>query len=78
MGKSSREWDVSKELEGGSYYLHKDYVQETPNVTGQPRVRKYLLKISGRYLIVCILIAPSTSLTSNYYVMATKFISHKK
>jgi hypothetical protein len=24
MERSSTEWDVSKELEGGSYYIHKD------------------------------------------------------
>jgi hypothetical protein len=46
MEELSREWDVNKELEGGSYYLHK----ETPrkrrsNLTGQPRVRKYFMHL---------------------------------
>jgi hypothetical protein len=45
MERSSREWDVSKEMEGSSYYIHKDTVQEKPrkrpNLTVQPRVRKY-------------------------------------
>jgi hypothetical protein len=45
MERSSREWDVSKELEGGSYYIkimfNKHQEKERPNLTGQPRVRKY-------------------------------------
>jgi hypothetical protein len=31
MEELSREWDVNKELEGGSYYLHK----ETPKKKDQ-------------------------------------------
>jgi hypothetical protein len=36
MERSSREWDVSKELEGGSHYMHKD----TDTVQDKPRKRK--------------------------------------
>jgi len=30
MERSSREWDISKEMEGDSYYICKDTVQEKP------------------------------------------------
>jgi hypothetical protein len=86
MGRSSREWKVSKDLEGGSYYLHEDTGEDTKkkerlNMTGQPRVKEVFsasVKTSGRYLIVYTLIASSTRLTINYYVMVTKPNCHKK